>query len=111
WVGFGRHFGIGVVDDLGFSLAILRAIIYGDSKTNGPITNAVLKLYLRIQAQYLVADERENALKKVMYVHGCHLGAWYLWTKIFPGTSLPKIAAYSVRPYCQALLAAATPLN
>jgi hypothetical protein len=65
WAGFGKNFGIGVTDDLNFSLAMLRAIIYGDSKTKGPLTQAVLELYLRIHVQCLASEDREGSQKKV----------------------------------------------
>jgi hypothetical protein len=65
WASFGKHFGIGVTDDLNFSLAMLRAIIYGDSKTKGPLTQTILELYLRIHVQCLASECRNDAQKKV----------------------------------------------
>jgi hypothetical protein len=65
WAGFGKHFGIGVADNLNFSLAILRAIINGNSKTKAPLTQTVPKLYLRIHAQCLASERRGDAQKKV----------------------------------------------
>jgi hypothetical protein len=68
WASFGKHFGIGVADDLDFSLAILQAIIYGDSKTKDPLTQTVLGLYLRIHAQCLASDDKKDAQHKVRWV-------------------------------------------
>ncbi|KAF2791877.1 hypothetical protein K505DRAFT_326545 [Melanomma pulvis-pyrius CBS 109.77] len=65
WVGLGKHFGIGATDDLDFSLAILQAISYGESKTKRSLTQTVLDLYLRIYAQCLASEDKEDAQKKV----------------------------------------------
>jgi len=64
-VNFGKNFGIGVSDDLKFSLAVLRTIIYNKSKTKDSVTQTVLELYLRIHAQCLASEDRKDAQEKV----------------------------------------------
>lgn len=64
-VGFGKHFGIGVADDLNFSLAVLRTIIYNKSKTKDSLTQIVLQLYLHIHTQCLASEDRKGAQEKV----------------------------------------------
>jgi hypothetical protein len=65
WGGFGKHFGIGLDDDLNFSLAMLRAIVSGGSKTKGPLTQTVVELYLWIHTQCLASVDRNAAQNKV----------------------------------------------
>ncbi|KAN0122902.1 hypothetical protein V8E51_001228 [Hyaloscypha variabilis] len=65
WASFGKHLDIGLADDLNFSLAVLRAIVSGSSKTKGPLTQTILELYLRIHTQCLASEDRGAAQKRV----------------------------------------------
>lgn len=61
----GKHFGFGAADDLTLSLAILRSIIDGVSETTRSVTESVLDLYLRIHAQCLASDNKEESEAQV----------------------------------------------
>lgn len=64
----GRYLEFGTTDDLGLSLAILHSITHGYAETKQPVTKTVIDLYLRIHAQCIGADNREDSEKKVRYV-------------------------------------------
>jgi hypothetical protein len=65
WVGMGKNFGIGVTDDLELSLAILGAIISNNSATRGALTQTVLELYLRLYAQCIASESKDESQEKV----------------------------------------------
>ncbi|VUC31113.1 unnamed protein product [Clonostachys rosea] len=76
WMGFGKHFGVNVNDDIHLSLTILRALISGASAPADSMRHSIWKLYNRIYAQYLALDEKERhhvqwkfrSYKKTIYI-------------------------------------------
>jgi len=65
WYGMAKNFGIIVTDGLALSLAILGAIVSNNSIAKGALSQTVLALYLRIYAQCLESENREEARRKV----------------------------------------------
>jgi hypothetical protein len=65
WVSMGKNFGIGVADDLDLSFAVLGAIISSSSTTRGALTQTVLELYLRMYAQCIASENRDESQRKV----------------------------------------------
>ncbi|CAH0052480.1 unnamed protein product [Clonostachys solani] len=60
WMGFGKHFGIKVKDDMYLSIIILRALVYGRSSPADSMRHSMWKLYNRIYALYLACDEKDR---------------------------------------------------